>query len=640
MAHWKMDCDADGYVWLTIDVADKSVNVLTHEVLDELDELVSNLSKQEEIKGLALLSGKSGGFVYGADVRQFELLKDAETVATHINKAHHIMNSIANLPYPTVVGIEGIAVGGGLELPLVFDHIIVTASPKTQLGFPEVGLGILPGYGGSGRAYRRVGLAMALELMLTGKSVDANKAFAIGLVDQLVDNEGELRDAAKAWLKAQNGVKPQRDMQPVPDDADAIFRAAGEAHLSRARADHTPAPFAIIDHIRDHMTDPQAMTDAELIIFPALMTSPASKGLRRLFDYKDKVRKSGRGDSGVKHLHVIGGGVMGGDIAAYSAMSGFTVTLSDQNPDAIDKAIERAKVLYERRLKTEDKIADAMARLTADPDGHGMAKADLIIEAVAERLDVKQAVFRDMESRAKSDAILATNTSSIPLASIAEVLTHPECLVGIHFFNPMPVLPLVEIIWADTTAAAITDRAMRFAGQLKKMPIRCKSAPGFMVNRALLPYIYGGIDKMLAGTDADRIDEAMVDYGMPMGPIELADQIGLDVTLDAGLPLGVPDQVAAVLQDHIDQGKLGRKSGSGFYQWDGKKAIRPRHQYPAGELAALAEELLLPMIEECQSAVDEGVVENADMADAGMIFGTGFPGFRGGPLFWASQQKK
>ncbi|MBL6781964.1 MAG: 3-hydroxyacyl-CoA dehydrogenase family protein, partial [Alphaproteobacteria bacterium] len=316
----------------------------------------------------------------------------------------------------------------------------------------------------------------------------------------------------------------------------------------------------------------------------------------------------------------------------------FTVTLSDQNPDAIDKAIARAKVLYERRLKTEDKIADAMARLTADPRADGMAKADLIIEAVAERLEVKQAVFREMESKAKSDAILATNTSSIPLASIAEVLAHPERLVGIHFFNPMPVLPLVEIIWADTTADAVTDRAMRFAGQLKKMPIRCKSAPGFMVNRALLPYIYGGIDKMLAGTDADRIDEAMVDYGMPMGPIELADQIGLDVTLDAGLPLGVPDDVAAVLQAHIDQGNLGRKSGTGFYQWDGKKAIRQRHQYPAGELAALAEELLLPMIKESQSAVDEGVVESAEMADAGMIFGTGFPGFRGGPLFWASQQ--
>jgi 3-hydroxyacyl-CoA dehydrogenase/enoyl-CoA hydratase/3-hydroxybutyryl-CoA epimerase len=638
MSHWKMDCDADGYVWLTIDVADKSVNVLTHAVLEELDQIIGDLVKQDNIKGLALLSGKPGGFVYGADVRQFELLKDTEAVADHIGSVHHTMNRLAAAPYPTVVGIDGVAVGGGLELSLAFDRIIATASPKTQLGFPEVGLGILPGYGGSGRAYRRVGLEHALALMLTGKSVNADKALAIGLIDELVASESDLRGAAKSWLDAQNGIKPVRDMIPPPAEPDAIFKAASDAYLSRARPDHTPAPFAIMDHIRDHMTDPQAMSDAELTIFPVLMTSPASKGLRRLFDYQDKVRKSGRGDSGIKHVHVIGGGVMGGDIAAYTAMMGFQVTLSDQNADAINAAIDRARVLYERRLKTEDKIADALSRLTADPAGDGMATADLIIEAVAERVDVKQAVFRDMEQKAKPDAILATNTSSIPLASIAEVLEHPEQFVGIHFFNPMPVLPLVEIIWADTTADVVTTRAMQFAGQLKKMPIRCKSAPGFLVNRALLPYIYGGIAKMLVGTDADRIDETMVDYGMPMGPIELADQIGLDVTHDAGVPLGIADDVAAALQEHIGKGNLGRKSGRGFYEWDGKKAIRPRAAYPDSEATALAVELLQPMISECQSAVDQGVVENAAMANAGMIFGTGFPGFRGGPLFWASQQ--
>ncbi|MGB0181880.1 MAG: 3-hydroxyacyl-CoA dehydrogenase NAD-binding domain-containing protein [Candidatus Puniceispirillales bacterium] len=639
MLHWKMDCDADGYVWLTIDVAEKSVNVLTHAVLEELDQIVSDLTKQDNIKGLALLSGKPGGFVYGADVRQFELFKDAEAVSDHIQTVHHMMNKLAAAPFPTVVGIEGVAVGGGLELSLAFDWMIATASPKTQLGFPEVGLGILPGYGGSGRSYRRVGLEKALELMMTGKSVNADKALAMGLVDELVASESELAAAARSWLDAQNGVKPVRDMQPLAADTDAIFKAASDAYLSRTRPDHTPAPFAILDHVRDNMADPQAMTDAELTIFPALMTSPASKGLRRLFDYQDRVRKSGRGDSGISHVHVIGAGVMGGDIAAYTAMMGFQVTLSDQNEDAINKAIDRARILYERRLKTEDRIADALSRLVADPAGDGMAKADLMIEAVAERLDIKKIVFRDMEQKAKPDAILATNTSSIPLASIAEELDHPERLVGIHFFNPMPVLPLVEIIWADTTADEVTARAMKFAGQLKKMPIRCKSAPGFLVNRALLPYIYGGISKMLAGTDPDQIDEAMVDYGMPMGPIELADQVGLDVTHDAGLPLGIADDVAAALQEHISKGNLGRKSGSGFYEWDGKKAIRPRRQYPTSESAMLARELLQPMIRECQSAVDEGIVENADMADAGMIFGTGFPGFRGGPLFWASQQK-
>jgi len=637
MSHWKMDCDANGFVWLTIDVEDRSVNVLTHEVLAELSEVVKALSKQDEVKGLALLSGKAGGFVYGADVRQFSLFPVEAAVADHIRSVHQCLYQLAHLPYPTVVGIEGVAVGGGLELSLCFDHIIVTSSPKTQLGFPEVGLGIMPGYGGSGRAYRRIGMKPALDMMLTGKSLTASAAKSDGLVDEIVDSEADLKGAALAWLTAQNGQKPTRKMRDVPLDHSDIIAAAKVEHLARARPDHTPAPFAIIDHINTHKHDPQAMTDAEMIIFPVLMMSPASKGLRRLFDLKDQVRKAGRGDSGIKKLHVIGAGVMGGDIAAYAAMLGFEVTLSDQNEEAITKARDRARQLYDRRLKTEDQVNAAMARLTADPKGDGIANADLIIEAVAERLDIKTMVFAEMERRVKADAILASNTSSIPLEKIAEGLKHPDRLVGIHFFNPMPVLPLVEVIWAETTAPETIDRAMRFSGQLNKFPIRCKSAPGFLVNRALLPYIYAGIAAMLNGTDADQIDTAMVDYGMPMGPIELADQIGLDVTHDAGVPLGIPEAVASALQAKIAAGDLGRKTGQGFYQWDTKKALRPRKDYAMASLAPLVDTLLEPMIRECQAAVDEGVVDSADMADAGMIFGTGFPGFRGGPLFWANE---
>jgi len=640
MAHWKMDCDANGFVWLTIDVEGRSVNVLTHEVLAELSTVVENLTKQDGIKGLALLSGKSGGFVYGADVRQFATFPDEAAVAEHIKEVHQCFYHLAKLPYPTVVGIEGVAVGGGLELSLCFDHIIVTSSPKTQLGFPEVGLGIMPGYGGSGRAYHRIGMKPVLDMMLTGRSVTAAAAKDCGLIDEIVSSEDDLKAAILAWLTSQDGQKPVRKMRDVPLDHADIIAAAHVEHLGRARPDHTPAPFAILDHVDTYKHDPQAMSDAEQVIFPVLMMSPASRGLRRLFDLKDQVRKAGRGDSGIKQVHVIGAGVMGGDIAAYAAMLGFTVTLSDQNHDAIDNAMKRAHQLYERRLKTDDDINAAMASLRPDPNGQGMAKADLIIEAVAERLDIKKLVFAEMESRAKADAILASNTSSIPLEKIAEGLKHPNRLVGIHFFNPMPVLPLVEVIWTETTAPEVIDRAMRFSGQLKKLPIRCKSAPGFLVNRALLPYIYAGIAAMLNGTEADMIDQAMVDYGMPMGPIELADQIGLDVTHDAGVPLGIPDAVAKALQAKMTAGDLGRKTGQGFYEWDKKKALRPRKDYAMGSLEPLVDKLLQPMIRECQAAVDEGVVDSPDMADAGMIFGTGFPGFRGGPLFWADENSK
>ena len=629
MTHWNKTRDANDLVWLRLDVEGRSVNVLTHEVLAELAGLVAELHQDANIKGLALLSGKAGGFVYGADVREFALFADESAVAEHIASVHSILNQLADLPVPTAVGIAGVAVGGGLELSLCFDWII--ASPKIQCGFPEVNLGILPGYGGSGRAYRRVGAEAVLELMLTGKSLDAEKASEIGLVDALVASEADLRGEAEAWLLAQGGKKPT-PKTPPKTNIETTIKTISDKHLARIRPDHTPAPFAIIDHVRAHHLDPQAMSAGELDIFPSLLMSDASKGLRRLFDLRDRLRKAGRGESGVRRLHVIGAGVMGGDIAAVAAMCGFEVSLSDQDASAIDKAVVRARAFYERR---QADIATTLARLTPDFAGEGIAQADLILEAVAENLDVKKSVFAMIESRARPDAILATNTSSIPLEAIAAGLNHPARLVGIHFFNPMPVLPLVEVIEAKTTAPDVMARALAFAGKLKKMPIRCRSAPGFLVNRALLPYIYGAIALMLDGVEADRIDEAMVDFGMPMGPIELADQIGLDVTHDAGLPLGMPDAVAAALQQHIGAGNLGRKSGRGFYQWDGKVARRPRADYPMGAQAELAQKLLAPMVEQCRAAVAEGVVESADMADAGMIFGTGFPGFRGGVLFWA-----
>ena len=629
MTHWNKTRDANDLVWLSLDVEGRSVNVLTHEVLAELAGLVAELHQDANIKGLALLSGKAGGFVYGADVREFALFADESAVAEHIASVHSIFNQLANLPVPTAVGIAGVAVGGGLELSLCFDWII--GAPKIQCGFPEVNLGILPGYGGSGRAYRRVGAEAVLELMLTGKSLDAEKASEIGLVDALVASEADLRGELEAWLLAQGGKKPT-PKTPPKTNIEATIKTISDKYLARIRPDHTPAPFAIIDHVRAHHLDPQAMSAGELDIFPSLLMSAASKGLRRLFDLRDRLRKAGRGESGVKRLHVIGAGVMGGDIAAVGAMCGFEVSLSDQDASAIDKALQRARAFYERR---QADIATTLARLTADSAGEGIAEADLILEAVAENLEVKKSVCAMIESRARPDAILATNTSSIPLEAIAAGLTHPENLVGIHFFNPMPVLPLVEVIEAKTTAPDVMARALAFAGKLKKMPIRCRSAPGFLVNRALLPYIYGAIALMLDGVDGDRIDEAMVDFGMPMGPIELADQIGLDVTHDAGLPLGIDDAVAGALQKHIAAGNLGRKSGRGFYQWDGKTATRPRADYPMGAQAELAQKLLAPMVAQCRAAVAEGVVESADMADAGMIFGTGFPGFRGGVLFWA-----
>ena len=636
LSHWSVEIDDDGFAWVALDVAGKSVNVLTREVLAEMADVAGLLEGNSAITAMGLICAKDQGFIYGADINEFAELNTEEDVAALLEDVHATFDRFADLPYPTMAGIDGFALGGGLEVPLVCDRLIATSQPKTQLAFPEVKLGLLPGYGGTGRAYARIGAAHVLDMMLTGRMVSALEAHDMGLVDGLVDDAAALKPAMKAMVASLNGQKPARRQIEGEDTAQAVEDAAA-AFTKRLRPDHTPAPFAILDHIADHAPDAKAISNEEKRIFPALMMSPASDGLRRVYQLNDMVKKTARGDSGFSAVHVIGAGVMGGDIAAVAAMSGFQVTLHDMNKEAIDGAIDRARTLYERRLKTPEKINAAMDRLVADPDGAGLAGADLIIEAVAERLDIKQAVFKSAEENAKAEAVLATNTSSIPLEDIAAVLTTPSRLIGLHFFNPVPVLPLVEVIASRQSDDAAMAKGMSFAGQLKKMPIRCQSSPGFVVNRALLPYINAGVAEMLAGGNADEIDQALVNYGMPMGPIELADQIGLDVMFDASTPLGMADEVAKTYQEMIANGTIGRKSGQGFYQWDDKKALRDRGVYEAQSQIALAARLLQPMIDECNAAVHEGVVASADHADAAMIFGVGFPGFRGGPLHAAKK---
>jgi 3-hydroxyacyl-CoA dehydrogenase/enoyl-CoA hydratase/3-hydroxybutyryl-CoA epimerase len=633
--HWVINIDDDGIAWLSLDVKGKSVNILTLEVVEEFRDVATELEATTGIKGLALISGKPVGFVYGADINEFAVLKTEADVANLLENVHATFGRIADLPYPSIAGIDGFALGGGLELALLCDRLVLTNTPKSQVGFPEVKLGLMPGYGGTGRAYGRIGAFAALDMMLTGRMIGASEALEMGLVDALAEDRDNLTATIKDMLATLGGVKPLRHQITGEDTAKEVA-AAQLKFMKRVRPDHTPAPFAILDHIADNAPDGKAISEAEKVTFPSLMVSPASDGLRRVFQLTDMVRKTARGDAGIAHVHVIGAGVMGGDIAAIAAMSGLTVSLSDMTREAIDNAIDRARDLYERRLKLPEKINATMDRLIADPEQHGLADADLVIEAVAERLDVKKAVFADIESKVKADAILATNTSAIPLEQIAEALERPGRLIGLHFFNPAAVLPLVEVIWSGQSDEDSVSRGMQFASQLKKLPIRCRSSAGFVVNRALLPYINAGLDLMLSGVEADKIDEALVEFGMPMGPVELADQIGLDVMLDASRPLGMPPSVEAALNEYIAKGVIGRKSGRGFYQWKEMKAVRPHGHYDPAELAAIAKDLLAPMVKECQAAVDEGVVDSADHADAAMIFGVGYPQFRGGPLHYTN----
>jgi len=468
--HWNCEVDGDGIAWLNIDVQDKSVNVLTRDVVAEMTAVADMLESTQGIKAMAMMSAKPVGFVYGADINEFEALANEDDVAALLEEVHATFLRFAALPYPTAAGIDGYALGGGLELALLCDRLVMTNSPKTQVGFPEVKLGLMPGYGGTGRAYGRVGAMMVLDMMLTGRMVSAGEALETGLVDALASDRDSLKSTLADMLAATGGVKPERHAI-TGEDTPAVIEEVKAKFLKRVRPDHTPAPFMMVDHIAQHAPDAAAISAGEKDIFPTMMVSNASKGLRRNFQLSDMVRRSARGDSGIASLHVIGAGVMGGDIAAVAAMLGLTVTLSDMSGEAINKAIDRARTLYERRLKTPEKINAAMDRLIADPDGNGIAEADLIIEAVAERLDVKKAVFTDVEKKAKPDAILATNTSAIPLEDIADALSDPSRLIGLHFFNPVPVLPLVEVIWSTHSNEEAIAKGMQFAGQMK----RCRS---------------------------------------------------------------------------------------------------------------------------------------------------------------------
>ena len=587
LMHWLANVDEDGIAWLHLKTDGKSVNVLNHAVMVELESILDRLESKEDLNGVAMLSGKQGGFVYGADIHEFETLKTASEVANHMLYVHGLFNRIEALPVPSCVGVDGIAVGGGLEIALAFDRLFITSSSKTKLGFPEVNLGIMPGYGGSGRAYCRIGTKAVLDMMVTGRPIGSKDAIKTGLADELVGDADDLDEAMRKWIIGCNGEKPIFTQLESAADATAIV-AAKDKYLKRLRSDHIPAPAAIIDHVENFGHDKKAMSAGELDVFPNLMVGSASKNLRRVFYLTDAVRKSARGESGIKRMHVVGAGVMGGDIAAIGAIAGLDVTLTDMNEAAIVGAIARAKKLFERRLKSDDKVSLALTRLRIDLDGNGATDADLIIEAVAEKLEVKQAVFKNLEVVSKATAILATNTSAIPLEDIATALNAPERLIGLHFFNPVPVLPLVEVIWSKYSDPEIVNRGMQFAGQIGKMPVCCKSAPGFLVNRALLPYIFKAIEAVAGGENADHIDEALVDFGMPMGPIELADQIGLDVCLDVGIVLGMPPATKALLDEKCKIGTIGRKSGSGFYEWDGNRAIRAHQSQDPRVMAAIA----------------------------------------------------
>jgi len=635
--NWSFHRDVENLGWLTINTPGAPVNTLSREAITELETLVSRfeeLAASDELAGVILLSGKDSGFIAGADVSEFDAMSDFSVLPEALRRTHALFARIEKLKIPVVAGIHGFCLGGGLELALACHYRVAVNDDKTRIGFPEVGLGIFPGFGGTGRSIRQAGPVDAMQIMLTGKMLRAGAARGLNLVDKLVRHRDMLRwEARKAVLQKRKSTEAgffKRIMAMGPLRGYVAGKMKEQAG-KKARPEHYPAPFALIELFEKHGNDWRAMIAGEVDAFVPLMSSTTATNLRRVFFASEALKK--QGTKGVKfaRVHVIGAGVMGGDIAAWCALRGMSVTLQDLDMERIKPALDRGKKLFKKRLRKKYEIDAAVLRLEADPTGKGVSRADVIIEAVVEKLEVKQAIFGGLEDKLKPGAILGTNTSSIELERIAEKLKQPERLIGLHFFNPVAQLPLVEVIRSTFNTDAEIGKGAAFALAIGKSPVVVKSAPGFLVNRVLMPYMLGAVERVERGESKELLDAAAVAFGMPMGPIELMDTVGLDVGKSVATELGhgVPD--GSQFDQLVKAGKLGRKTGEGFYKWVEGKA--QKGEVPAhSDLAALGRELVKPLVDMTEVVLAEGVVANDGLADIGVIMGTGFAPFLGGPL--------
>jgi 3-hydroxyacyl-CoA dehydrogenase / enoyl-CoA hydratase / 3-hydroxybutyryl-CoA epimerase len=638
--NFKLTRDADGIAWLLFDRADSSANTLSAEVLTELDTVLSAL-ESERPAGLVVRSAKASGFIAGADVNEFRGAADPAPVEAAIGRAHAVIDRLEALKVPSVAVIHGFCLGGGLEVALACQSRI--AIDGARFGFPEVMLGLHPGLGGTVRFTRLINPMQAMTLMLTGRTIDARKAKSLGLVDA-VTQERHVRNAAKdavfGRLKRARPGALNAILNSGPARRFLGSRMRNEAEKA-APHEHYPAPSALIDLWERHGGDRAAMLAAEKISFANLMVTPTAQNLIRVFFLREQMKKLAGPRNNVHHVHVIGAGAMGGDIAAWCANQGMRVTLADMKAEPIGGAIKRAADLFGKITRDRIDVRDALDRLMPDLGGEGVPTADLIIEAVPENLELKQKVYAGLEPRMKPGAILATNTSSIPLQDLRATLKSPERLVGLHFFNPVSRLQLVEVVSHDGSDPQLLKEALAFVGAIDRLPLAVKSSPGFVVNRALTPYMLEAMVMLDEKVDKVTIDAAAKKFGMPMGPIELADQVGLDICLAVGDMLRskfgeLLPPTPAWLREKVAKGELGRKTGRGFYVWkDGKAEKTPASATAPQPTDEMIDRLVLPMSNVCVACLHEGIVDNPDAVDGAMIFGTGYAPFRGGPLNYA-----
>ena len=637
--NWRSGRDDANVLWLVLDKDGGSVNTIGEDVIRELGEHIA-AAEADLPAALVIRSAKQAGFAAGADITGFEKMTENGAVEL-LRQAHDVLDRIEKLNCPTICVVHGAALGAGFELALACDYRIAT--PGASFGFPEVQLGLHPGLGGTFRLPALIGPTDAMTMMLTGKTAHTKRAKSQGIVDAVVEE----RHVGAAVTAAVNG-KIDRHSPGLKARAFGLEQARSLAAREmrkkteeKAPSEHYPAPYALIDLWEEHGDDREAMQKGEIESFARLLDTETSRNLRRVFFLRQRLKEGGRGEDGIAHVHVIGAGTMGTEIAAMTAIRGKTVTLGDIDTKALGKAVKHAAQICEDKHLSGIETRDALDRLMPDPRGYGIARADLVIEAASEDREVKARIFSGLKDKMKPDAILATNTSSLSVDELANDAPDKSRFAGLHFFNPVSKIDLVEVIRSSTAENDTVQRLAAFCGSIGKLPALFEDYPGFVVNRALVPYMVEAMVLMDEGVDKAVIDTAALRFGMPMGPVALADQVGLDIGLHVAESLSdaLDNKIPPISEDlrkKVEAGDLGKKTGRGFYDWSGGT---PHPDADLGNAPEdLTDRLILPMLNACVEVLRKGIAKDADQLDAAMIFATGWAPFRGGPMHYAKSR--
>jgi 3-hydroxyacyl-CoA dehydrogenase/enoyl-CoA hydratase/3-hydroxybutyryl-CoA epimerase len=642
---------------LTFDRPESGANIFDAATLDELNEHLAFVENDASLRGVIIASAKKSIFIAGADLKT--LLEQAQSgdMRAFIAEGQRIINRLAELEIPTAAAIHGACAGGGYEVTLACDYRVASDDPSTRIGLPETTLGLIPAWGGCTRLPRLIGAEKAAEVILKGKLYSAQEALKLGLVDEIVPRD-QLVDRARQKL---------RDGKRKPSTAPTIDQEIP------APRDHNPAPAHALEVIKKGLfASTQQSLAFELDAIVDLGHTESTQNLIRNFFLAEKYKKGSSKAAlpRVVHAAVIGAGVMGSGIAQWLSARGVTVILRDVAREQIDRGLANIEKAYadavKRGLMTEEKAKEGRARIVASTAPMELRDVQIIIEAASEKIEIKREIFRELAMQAGPKTIIATNTSALPISQLADATVSPEHVIGLHFFNPVSRMKLVEVVVAKQTSDDTRERTLAFARQIGKLPVLVRDSPGFLVNRVLFPYLLDAAELFESGLEADKIDNALVQWGMPMGPLRLIDEIGVDITIDIGNTLekayGRRDHVPTVLLWLRDREMLGRKTGAGFYKYEGKTQTpsdslaqwrRALHGEPEGAEGPvippemhrdprltlsedqLTHRLIFLMVNEAARCVEEKIVDSPEDADYGMILGTGFAPFRGGPLRFA-----